>query len=47
MTPRLLNLRKRLREKLARCPVGQDILELIQEIEKETDDLLVRSILDR
>ena len=37
---RLLNLRKRLRDRLKRSAVEPDILALIAEIEKITDDLL-------
>ena len=37
---RLLNLRKRLREKLRLHRVGPDILDLIREIENVTDDLI-------
>lgn len=37
---RLLNLRKRLRDRLRRFSASQDILDLIAEIEKITDDLL-------
>lgn len=47
MTPRILNLRKKLHEKLRLSAVEQDILDLIREIEKETDDLLARAILSR
>lgn len=47
MTPKLLNLRKKLREKLKAAAVDQGILDLIREIEKETDDLLARSVLAR
>lgn len=37
---KLMNLRKRLRETLKRSNVSQDILDLINEIEKETDKTL-------
>ena len=37
---KLLNLRKRLREKLKLCRVEPDILDLISEMEAVTDDLI-------
>ncbi len=43
MTPKLWNLRKKFRERLILAAVGQDILNLMEEIEKETDDLLAKS----
>ena len=47
MSPKLLNLRKKLWERLKTSAVDQGTLALIQEIEKETDDLLARAILAR
>lgn len=47
MNPKLLNLRKKLREQIKINDVAPAILDLIAEIEKETDDLLARSILAR
>jgi hypothetical protein len=47
MTPKLLNLRKKLRERLKTSDVDQDTLALIAEIERETDDLLARTALAR
>lgn len=47
MTPKLLNLRKKLRERLKTSDVDQDTLVLIAEIEKKTDDLLARTALAR
>lgn len=47
MSRKLLNLRKKLRERLKTSDVEPSIWALIAEIEKETDDLLARAILAR
>ena len=47
MSPKLLNLRKKLREQIKINDVAPAILDLIDAIEKETDDLLARAILAR
>jgi hypothetical protein len=47
MNPKLLNLRKKLREQIKINDVAPAISDLILEIEKETDDLLARAILAR
>lgn len=47
MNHKLLNLRKKLREQIKINDVAPAILDLIDAIEKETDDLLARAILAR
>jgi hypothetical protein len=40
MTAKLINLRRRLHEKLRLAGASQDIADLVKEIEQETDKLL-------
>lgn len=47
MTPRLSNLRRRLSAMLKVRDADKDLLDLIKEIEKETDMLLAAMILSR